>query len=295
MTVSSFFFRSDRKRAWPIATLVIGIVIGIAAQKAGLAAKARSLFVPASWKRPRLSLPDPADKCFMLLALGQSNAGNYSDALGNGGPGTYAFWDGKFFGCDDPLPGAGGEGGSVWVRVASRVLFEGDHQASIVCTAAQGSTSVRDWLPDGALFQRALNSAKKLQQLGFPISAVVWHQGETDALLQTPARLYQERLERVVQGLREQGIDAPVFVCVASRRENGRTYEPVRLAQQAVVDIDRGIHQGCDTDLLDLPYRRDGIHFNLRGVEAFAEDIVGRFVEVGLVRKSESPQEPSKR
>jgi hypothetical protein len=272
----------------PLFSLATGIALGIAVQRYGLVGKMKELLLVPPQRSRSASRPDPAKRCLTLLCLGQSNAANFGDVRSSGGSGTFAFCQGKYFACDDPMPGAGGDGGSVWSRVASRVLFETGIDCCIVCDLAQGSTSIADWAPDGTLFNRAVSSAIQLQKDGFPISAVVWHQGETDAELQTTTSQYHERLKQMIQRFRDFGIDAPIFVCIASRGSNGRTFEPVRLAQQSVVDAGQRIYPGCDTDALDEHARWDRLHFNLRGLDAFARDLVNRFVASGLIPRGKS-------
>src|SRR5262249_21721009 len=70
----------------------------------------------------------------------------------------------------------------------------------------------------------------------------------------------------------EQGVDAPVFVSVASRcAPDWMPDNPVALAQRALPSPDKGILPGVDADaLITEADRYDGCHFAASGQEKFA-------------------------
>lgn len=70
--------------------------------------------------------------------------------------------------------------------------------------------------------------------------------------------------------MRALGITAPIYVCLTSRDGQGVINPAIRQAQASVWNSRGGVFAGPDTDSLGDAFRSDGVHFNARGLEAFA-------------------------
>ena len=66
------------------------------------------------------------------------------------------------------------------------------------------------------------------------------------------------------------GVYAPIFVCLTSRDGQGVINPAIRQAQASVWNSQDRVFAGADTDSLGDAFRSDGVHFNGRGLEAFA-------------------------
>lgn len=96
---------------------------------------------------------------------------------------------------------------------------------------------------------------KALRSQQLEVDAVVWHQGETEAW---------------IASVRALGIDAPIYVCLTSRDGQGVINLGIRQAQASVWNSQERVFAGPDTDSLGDSLRSDRVHFNARGLEAFA-------------------------
>lgn len=223
-----------------------------------------------------------SDRTFVILVAGQSNAANFGQLRLAAGKRAFAFHRGRLFPCIDPLPGAGGDGGSPWPALAEMIVSRTNERNVIVSNVSQGSTSVLDWLPGGELFSSALIEASDLRKLGTPVDCFVWLQGETDAINRIEEATYKNSFTRMIAALRSSGENGAILVCVTSR--NGDLVsEPVRNAQKSVVQELPHVFLGIDTDQLGESYRYDGVHFNLSGLEAIAAGIYESLIREQII------------
>lgn len=204
------------------------------------------------------------------LILGQSNAANYGETRHQSASGVWSFHQGSLAPATDPLPGADGSGGSVWTRLGDRLMASGQYDRVIWVPLAIGGSAIAQWVPGGDLYDRIPATIAQLQQAHLKPTHVFWHQGEADAYTwNTPPAEYQQCFRQLVQALREQGVSAPVYICVATRFDRYPGHEPLRSAQRALAQ-DPGICLGPDTDTLGPEYRYDGAHFSTAGLDRFA-------------------------
>lgn len=219
--------------------------------------------------------PDPAlqdSSTFSILSLGQSNVANHGESRGSAGPSVYCLHAGSFSQAIDPLPGASGNGGSVWTRLAPLLLRKPGISSVVISSVAQSGSGIDTWLPAGVNHPRATAAIQDFKDKSLQIDAVVWHQGETEAWgNSTLEESYRRQLEGVIASLRAEGITAPVYVCQTSRDLAGVSNSAIRLAQSSVWNSELRIYAGADTDSLGPDFRWDGIHLNDAGLEKFSE------------------------
>lgn len=222
-----------------------------------------------------------------ILIMGQSNVGNHGPERGNGGPNCRVFYQGSFLPAVDPLPGASGGGGSVWTRLAPKLIAQQGYNEVIFVNLAHGGTAVGDWAPGGTYHTRlpAVLDAAHAADIAF--THVVWHQGERDTLMMTSEAAYHAALSKLIGYLRDRGIDAPVFVCQASYRF-GQINNGVRAAQKNIVNPDKAIFAGPDTDVLGAEYRFDDTHLHAQGQERFADMLVDSFAAASVSQATAS-------
>ncbi len=197
--------------------------------------------------------PAPDATTAVILAIGQSNAANdaakkvatrFPDRVFN-------YFDGKCTVAASPLLGATREGGEFLTLLADDLIAAGTYRRVIIVAAAHGGSSVLRWRRDGDLNQRLLSTLKTLPP-GYEVTEVVWHQGEQDFEIATPAALYAASFNSLIETLRENGVEAPVFNAIATRcgaKANWTAGNPTAAAQRAVID-DRRVFLGADTDAL---------------------------------------------
>lgn len=212
------------------------------------------------------SLPDDTP---VWLTFGQSNAANDGDLDYETGRHVFNFnfFDGRCYEARDPLLGPTGERGSVWTRVADTLIERGRHSAVLIAPIAVGNTSVTGWSPEGVHFDRIVRAVAGLARVGRKPTQLLWHQGETDVAIDPV--LYREHFTAMVAGIRDLGIDAPIYVAQASLCKNHGSAE-LRSAQRAVTAL-AGVLPGPNTDTLDrFVWRRDMCHFSAAGLAEHA-------------------------
>jgi hypothetical protein len=222
-----------------------------------------------------LSLSDiarlPAARRLVLVAAGQSNAANYGEPRGAAGAGVYAFAGGRLFQAVDPLPGADGTGGSPWTRLGAQLIVTGRYDAVVLAVVARGSTRASDWAPGGRWHGRLVGTLRDLAAVGLPADYILWQQGETEGWLPEAAgREYLAVLQSLIAACRKASPQSEFFVAQATYGSHTPSNEQIRLAQAEATALP-GAAAGPDLDTLDAAYRRDGIHFNNRGLEAVAD------------------------
>jgi hypothetical protein len=225
--------------------------------------------LPSSALTPAPQPPRP--RTMVALVFGQSNAGNWGETARISGPRVFAFFRGRFGRARDPLPGANGEGGSVWTRLGDKLIAAKLYDRVIFVPASIGATDIALWAPDGLLHKDLLRNVREAQAAGYTFTHLLWHQGESDAVLGTSREDYERRFLGMLGAIRALGVDAPAFVALATRCGRYWPNETIRSAQMELVNPSLGIFAGPDTDQLDETYRYDGCHFSDAGLEAHAE------------------------
>lgn len=228
----------------------------------------------------------------VFITAGQSNAANYGGVLlASKDPRVSAWGPDGWSTAHDLQPFADGSGGSPWPALGDLLAQRWDVPIGFLSVAV-GGTRVEQWLPGGvALFPR-LTAA--LTAADARVRAVLWHQGEADLLLETPAARYAAMLRDIIAASRASaGFELPWIVSLASflpcgtrppcicdaqaaygDKDAPRCAEAkanITGAQQMVIEDDAWAFPGPSTDLLiGRKYRHDEIHFNELGLRRHA-------------------------
>lgn len=234
--------------------------------------------------------PAPArPRVMVALVFGQSNAGNWGESQRVAGPRVFNFFRGRYERARDPLPGANGNGGSVWTRLGDKLIATKLYDRVVFVPASIGATEIAQWAPGGILHKDLLRNVREARQARLVFTHLLWHQGESDAVLGTSAEDYQRRFLDMLEAIRALGVDAPAFVAIATRCGQYPPNETIRAAQIGLADPKLGIFLGPDTDQLGPEYRYDGCHFSDLGLEAHAE------MWLQVIREYESQKEAARR
>ncbi len=218
--------------------------------------------------------PDPACAIFaapgseVWLTIGQSNAANHGEQRFGAARGVFAFDVHSCLPARDPLPGASGQGGSVWVPLAAHWIAEGRANRVLIVSRAEESTTIAQWQPGRALFGRVVAAVSGLRRSGLRVTRVLWSHGESDAQLGTSGAHYAAELDRLAAGLRQQGVSVPMTVAVSSVCGPSRS-AAIRAAQLAA-DRQPGMLAGPDLDAIAPSQRYERCHFRETGQIAAA-------------------------
>jgi hypothetical protein len=213
----------------------------------------------------------------VILTFGQSNAANSCEEryTPRGTVHVFHAFDMKFYRAIDPLAGASDEGGSVWGRLGDRLIDAGFARSVLFVPIAFGATYIEDWVPGGQYYRRLLFALHRLKRADIKVDMLCWHQGEANAN-HTPmtADEYRDCFRAMLRGLREAGVEAPVYVALATLCEDGphpfQNSAQIRLGQKRLVSRD-SVRPGPDTDQIGIKHRHDGCHFAASGQELAAQ------------------------
>lgn len=208
----------------------------------------------------------------ILLALGQSNAGNH------GAPGAQAMEPVTMIAGDkcirarDPLPGATGTGASIWSRLPAQLSREQTGRQVLISVLALESSSINEWTrPGSALRHRLASQVASMKRLGLPPDYILWQQGEADALDGTSANQYATKLDQLADILGQAGANAPILLAQSTVCRMPPSTE-IRSAMARKVAQGGRWRKGPDTDTLIGPqFRRDGCHLSAAGLDATAK------------------------
>jgi hypothetical protein len=214
----------------------------------------------------------------VILTFGQSNAANSGEEryAARGAVHVFNIFDMRFYRAIDPLPGASDSGGSVWGRLGDKLIDAGVAPSVLIVPIAFGATYITDWAP-GGLFHRRLSFAlHRVKSAGIKIDMLCWHQGEADANhTGMSADEYCRYFRSMLREVREVGVDAPVYVALATLCEEAphpfQNRVEIRRGQRKLISIRDRILPGPDTDMIGIEHRRDGCHFAASGQQLAAQ------------------------
>lgn len=211
------------------------------------------------------------DKLVVILAVGQSIAANFGSAPYTPGPGVYSFYNGRCFPGHDPLPGAEGDGGSIWSRLGDLMIQRGLAKRVLLVAVGAGGSSVSEWVPDARLYPRLLDATSSLKAIGLKPDVVIWFQGSRDKSM-GPTR-YQSYLREFIYALPFLGIrlGQPTRLMVATHTRCQSDAVPgLQAAQRSVIDPGAFIFAGPTMDVLENDAKYDGCHYNESGLRRAA-------------------------
>ena len=170
----------------------------------------------------------------------------------------------------DPQPLATGDGGSPWPLLGDMLVKELDVPVAFA-SCGYGGTTTAQWQPDKQLYPRLQTVLKRLGPRG--ARAILWHQGESDALSGVSTETYQQNMAALIAASRrDAGWEVPwVVAAVSYLPANTRPNMDAVLAAQRALWKNGLALEGPDTDIIAGPaYRYDAVHFNEEGLRAHA-------------------------
>jgi hypothetical protein len=132
--------------------------------------------------------------------------------------------------------------------------------------AAFGGTSLKEWSPDGELFQDAVRRARAAMQSG-RLRGILWHQGEADSATTELASSYRERFGEFITALRKElnAPDIPVVVgalgeFVYERKGNPQPF--ARIVNSQLASVPARVPFSAFVSSAGLVHKGDEIHFD---------------------------------
>ena len=225
-----------------------------------------------------VTCPVQTDRTAVLLLLGQSNAANDGGQRhrSNYGARVVNAFDGRCFIAASPLLGSTDTKGEYWTLLGNELIASGQNDSVVLAPLAYSGSEVARWAAGGDLNAVLVETMKQLQASGYRVTSVLWVQGEKDLVMGTTAEAYREYFLSMVDTLRQHGVEAPVYISIASKclePSNGGFKEHIPdnaivRAQLALSKSGHGIREGVNSDaLLDGDDRYDDCHIGGTGAE----------------------------
>lgn len=196
----------------------------------------------------------------VFLVAGQSYATNTNDErLQVTDPGrrvsAFNVESGTWQLADDPQPAPDrSQYGSIWPPVGDQLVRALGVPIGFV-NVAVGGTSTRQWMPTEPLSVRLHQAGRTIGRF----RAVLWQQGESDVLADTPTADYVSRLQQIRNAAVEAWGFAPPWICALSTHHPTVYRKPEAEARirEAITQVSRlpGFALGPDTDQLQGPNR----------------------------------------
>ena len=245
-----------------------------------------ALNLPKFWADPvtelvgeqqETSCPDPADT-IVLVTGGQSNAANTNASLSatTSSDRVYVWFQEKCYIARDPVPGANGTLGSLWPAVG-KALAAATGQNVLLVNGAIGGTTIADWLDERSGYLLALlDRVGSAQSRGYEPDAILWHQGETDAVVGTTRSAYVGAQRQLGEALLADMPDATLYLFQASKCIGPIRQDGVQRILDAQADAAAALPRtqlGMNTDELGNDYRWDTCHFNSLGRDVISKRV----------------------
>ena len=236
----------------------------------------------------------------VILVVGQSQAANSPDTITEDtrykGPAdahilNLNVYDGKCYVARDPLLGATGQGGSLWLRLAHHLIATGKAREVVLMPIAVGGTSISEWVEGGRYHRKLIVAIHHLHALNLAPSDLYWMQGATDAINKMPAEQYRASLQQLIQLWRQQGWSARVWVAQDTicrqpwliNPKLAKVHQSEEDARQAIRAGQRGLAAsgdalaGIDLDNWGISSRPDQCHLGTTAIDQAASAIAQKF------------------
>lgn len=189
----------------------------------------------------------------VFVVAGQSYAGGWNDELLKVADPSQAVstydWKSKTWRVANDPPPHNGEGGSIWPALGDLLVPTLRVPVAFV-NVSVGATSSTKWAPDGSLH-------KRLCEVGRDIGlfrAVLWQQGESDVIENTPAETYIKNIREIRDAASEAWGFEPPWLLAKSTLHPTVYKDPIgeQRIRGAIDELWRvpGFRPGPDTDLL---------------------------------------------
>ena len=238
-------------------------------------------FTDTGGRTLRAQTLNPAVRNLVLIIAGQSNMisiGSAAHTIVNGTVlDNFNVYDGATYAAAEPLLGTqyalaslGGDAKCcLGTKVGDGLITAGKFDRVLLVPVAIGSTVVSQW-GNGEMKDRIPTAIARLAARGTVEGtnvtfAIMWGQGESDAVAGTSQANYQASFGQMVTRARAAGMAGKIF-CAIQSRQTSTNNATIRAAQAACVNNGAGIYAGPDVDAITAGRYGDGTHLDTAGL-----------------------------
>lgn len=222
-----------------------------------------SIYADTSQKQ-RIDCPKP-EQTFVIAIFGQSNAANATGHRHDNNNAQFInFFNGACYIAKDPLLGAAGINGSVWIPFLQKL---DTNKNILVINFAIGGSSIERWLDDQSLAPLFAENMAALTNSGYTPNLFMWVQGESNA--RSEGTVYETSLQALISKIENNYPDAKMGIS-STTYCNGLRNEAIANVQRKVALFRGLIWLGNTDNFVSLEDRFDGCHFSAKAVDAAA-------------------------
>jgi hypothetical protein len=225
--------------------------------------------------KTEVACPPQSSEMAVILAIGQSNSANssLSKISPKFGQTIYNYFAGKCYIALSPLLGATGEGGGFITPLADHLIESRAYKSVVIVASGIGATPISRWQRHGDLNEMLLETISQLIKNYNP-THIVWHQGESDFINKTSAKVYFSSFESLKKSLNDIEVRAPFLIAIATQcnQPDWTLSNPTSDGQKSLLKMDN-VFLGANTDVLlsESDRATDRCHFSESGLNKTAQ------------------------
>jgi hypothetical protein len=235
--------------------------------------KAPDVFTDTS-NRVKIECPKVNDSV-IVVAFGQSNSANYAgqryESKNNS---VVNFYNGSCYVAKDPMLGATGNAGSIWIPFGKK-LTQKTGKKVVLVTFGVGGTSINRWTDSNDLGGFMDVNLSELKSTYGYVNYFLWVQGESDKGLDSSK--YESQLASLIKKTKMY-FPSSKFMLSATTYCGGSDDSAINATQKNISNKLPNVFLLGDTDKYTSSiYRYDDCHFSGLGVEAIASEFLHPF------------------
>ena len=228
-----------------------------------IAARQFKVYKDISSKKQK-NCPNKKDT-IVIVGIGQSNSTNEAPFKNSTERNNiFNFFNGECYLAEDPLLGASGRKGSVWIPLAEKLTLNN----VVIVSFGIGATKIEHWVDENILFNHYIKNIRSLKNIYPNPDFVFWIQGESD--VKTNITQFKVNLTKFMKSIKNDLPQTEIFITGTSYC-NGVDNLLIVAAQKKVANnLNINFIEGMD-DLNSPRLRYEGCHFNELGIEKLSE------------------------
>ena len=216
------------------------------------------------------------EDALIVIGFGQSNSANHTGHRFNSEDNSIInFWDGVCFQAKDPMIGATGYQGSIWIPLAKK-LRKKKGQKIVVATFGVQGTFIQQWLEDKELTKfYDFNLFKLKKAYSYPDTAF-WIQGENE--INTIPNDLRKYYNKFFSQFLSKFPKTSLYVTGTSYC-NGIQNKNVIKIQKETAEKSGAIYVGETDSILGAKFRYDDCHYSEKGVDELSSMLARKYNE----------------
>ena len=211
----------------------------------------------------RIEVKCPSEEtAIIIVGFGQSNSANAQGQRYKASSNQIInFHNGKCYKAVDPMLGATGKRGSIWIPVAEKITTD---KPIVLVTFGVGGSSISEWLDENTLSNFYQSNRDSFRTAYSDANFVIWIQGESDK--NTHPKLYKSQLKTWLNEVSKDFNTARLLITGTSYCNGTGNEKIVSIQKEVAEDLD-ALYLGDTDKFNNFNDRYDDCHFSPSGVE----------------------------